>query len=164
MSQKRFVPDCWLSDLGSGAGLTVWGFRMQATGRDRCRCLVKAYDDQLMGAGPDTLEALQACVRLLGTKGRRTIALAHPTVNWITYDEAAILDLFAAAQTDREIVARTRSRHLLGCDDTAALCGLANAYGDLFGGAGLSVRSPYPVTVPETSASRRAGKATDRSW
>ena len=136
------LSDIHLPELGAGAGLLLWGFRACAFGARRCCAVTTGYDRAFGEEGEETLEAVLAFTRAIGTEGARKIQLSAPGCGRMTKDEVSIACVFSAAQAWDEAARDAHLTWLLASEPRRALCERVTRIADAFAGHGLPVMAP----------------------
>lgn len=106
MSEAGFLSGARLSDLGAGAGYSIFALRACASGAGQC-CSVRRTFYGRFGADGETIRrSFELFAAILGSNGRRAITLAPPGTCRITGDEMSFVAAVAAAQSGRVDVVR----------------------------------------------------------
>ena len=153
MSGSRFVADVHVPQLGTGAGLALWGFRVCALRGIKCCAIVQGFKSAFGDEAPSVLSDMLAFARVVGFDGRRKVTVALPDCTRVTADEISITAMFAAAQAQD---AGARDAHLLWIlarSPTDEVSQLVARIADAFARQGLRIMAP--PTVARTRASQR---------
>lgn len=138
----RFVKDVSLADLGTGAGVFIWGFRACAAGRVKCRAIVLGYNQALGDTSTMGLATLDALAREISHAGLRRVLLSSPGSGRVTYDELSLIAAMSAAQGGRKEEAKAHLSWLLGRAPINEVCDLLQLAGRAFSHAKLTVKVP----------------------
>ncbi|MEM9618372.1 MAG: hypothetical protein AAF936_10465 [Pseudomonadota bacterium] len=137
-----FTTSVAISELGSGAGYALWGFRAAATGHADCPTLVDGFKNVFGDYGCPALGGLQLLARELGMSGGRKIKVACPGCYYTTADELSILALLSAAQVQDESRCRAHVAWLMcGKGEDGGLSAAAGV-GCVFNSAGMQIAAP----------------------
>jgi hypothetical protein len=94
----ELIPGASPCALGPAERVALFSFRLLASGGGRCPTLQMVLSDILGKQGPVAHAGLDLLVRSMNAQARRKLAVGCPCMKGLTWDEAAVLGLIAAAQ------------------------------------------------------------------
>ncbi len=163
MNSDQFLEDVCLTDLGTGAGMVVWGFRSAARGWSGCPCVVRGFERLLGAAGGEAARhALYELAAILGHEGRRPISLAMPGSVRLVRDEALLLNACAAAYSGDSVARDACLAGLMAKIPSLRLSAAAMRLAESFRDAGLAieaVRLDTNFEILEPALRARAGSS-----
>ncbi|MEM9840441.1 MAG: hypothetical protein AAF830_14970 [Pseudomonadota bacterium] len=161
MTENRFS-GLQLSDLGTGTGLAILGFRACAFGRQQCCRVASGFGAALGEEAGDTLSDLMALTVQVNHQGRRKIGLAGMGCLGVTHEEALIAKAFFATQALNERGAQSHLTTLLGREPTPQISLLMSRISDTFAGYGLAFGDPDAAqSSSKTSPSKHQNQSSD---
>lgn len=171
-----FLNKTLITDLGFGAGFTLWGFRAMASGCGGCKTMrsgfQKAFSSdnralQMTDGEPIGLPAMKALAelcRLIGTLGRRKIVLSSSGSMRLTADELSLVAALSAAQAGDSNLCQTHLLWLLGTSDTEPSYQAAVTYGLICAEAGIFIHEPKIETSPPNIIEKVALESIEPLW
>ncbi|MEM9617781.1 MAG: hypothetical protein AAF936_07435 [Pseudomonadota bacterium] len=137
-----FVRSLTLQQLGTGAGFAIWGFRAIAIGHSDCPALLRGYERMFGEDYPPALGALHLLARSIGCRGGRRVSLAAPGCCGVTADELSLIAMLSAAQKHNPDRRDAHLRWLTGGRIETAAQSAADAIGEIFWKADVSIKAP----------------------
>ena len=142
VDNSTFVAHVSLPDLGTGAGLAIWGLRAIILGHGECPALSHGLARAFSDDSEAVQSALLAFVQSIGTSGRRKILLSPPGCGRLTSDELSIAACLAAAQQGRTDLVGAHLSWLLAGPAALFAHEAARQIADIFLAHGLTIRPP----------------------
>ena len=154
MTSSDQLTDVLLPELGTGAGIAVWGFRACARGGAGCCAVINGFAHAFGPMiGPVVLERMLDFARHVGHRGGRTVALAMPGCARLSGDELSILACLAAAQTGDRALTEAHLSWLMARPADEELTATVAEIASEFAGVGLHIDMPN-VAVSRPRARR----------
>jgi len=149
-----------VGELGEGEQLLLWALRRRAAGQDMpgpgsVETVFCALCGQTGGRKADA--ALRCMLVLVALYGRRKLTLGPPGWSCVTADERHLLQLFAAAQSDRFQLVALRLEWLLRPGAAARPEQIVSEVADALLAAGLPLPLRAAVAPPPRPLPRSAG-------
>ena len=126
-------PIAFLSDLGTGGTLLMWGVRAVSVGQCQCPALTTGFARAFEGEAVNVLSHLALFVKKLGTEGYRPVIFGAPGCRDLTHDELSVVSSVAAAQLGQKCLRNMHLQWLLGRKPSYGLQDTADNVADLFG-------------------------------
>lgn len=142
-------------DLGTGAGLMLWGFRACVAGHVQCPALVRLFARSLGSQADYVRQSLLVLSQAIGCDGHRRLTVNGPGQIEATADELSFLAALAAAQCGDEPL---RDAHLTWLmvrppNESAVKAAAATAQ--------ALMQAGYLITMPEVGISAPHPHVTD---
>ena len=141
---KRYAhfSDITLPELGTGAGLCVWGLRALISQHEKCFAIHEGFQRAVNQDAVPAIQSLKTFARSLGSDGRRKILLSAPGHIHMTNDEVSIVASLSAAQDDRPDLMEAHLSWILAGRVFEHTCVAAKTFADIFSHHKPEIRRP----------------------